>query len=75
MRTYTQTVAYLVLKTQEFEEFLDAEKLFDEAAELGIDPRGMDDATFDAALSEARSRRQQALEQEAVGNEISANKG
>lgn len=52
------------------EEFLDAEKLFDEAAELGIDPRGMDDATFDAALSEARSRRQQALDQEAVGNEF-----
>ena len=52
------------------QEFRDAEALFDEAAELGIDPRGMDDATFEAALSEARSRRDLAADQEALGNEF-----
>lgn len=42
------------------EEYNRAVDLFDEAERLGVDPRGMDEATFQEAMAEARTRQEQA---------------
>jgi len=42
------------------ENYKTAESLYDEAQQLGVDPTGMDEATFQEAMAEARTRKEQA---------------
>lgn len=52
-KLYSQTDDYV-------QEYNRAQELYDEAERLGVDPTGMDEATFQEALAEARTRYEQA---------------
>ena len=48
------------------DDYKTAEALYDEAQQLGVDPTGMDEATFQEAMAEARTRKEQAEFEKAV---------
>jgi|DEB0MinimDraft_10_1074344.scaffolds.fasta_scaffold12214_2 hypothetical protein len=52
-KLYSQIDSYV-------DDYKTAEALYDEAQQLGVDPTGMDEATFQEAMAEARTRKEQA---------------